>query len=359
MAISADDLEFRGDVGEKLSLKDFLKKAEMRLMAMGATQVEYIEKMDLFLPHGSRAEKWWEELSKEVKGRGWVAFKKLFLVEFPPREVAKVTESKREKELLALRLKTEELGTKDKETKQWTHNVFADTLLEYARAVGITETSTDILNVHSTLPSILKKLVKDSAKTWVEFIAAIKALDIKDIKREKETEDRLTALKRALSTLITPKTPQSKLANSLMNTQISTPANQQQQQYAPQQSQAQGGADPFSSPSRGRGNLFQRQAAQQTASLRLTEEQKNVLKASTASYTQQLNTDAGKARWLVKFVAFRKKWGKVPFHQDMAYPYRPGTLPPGLGECFGCGKAFHPTGGRPCETKPSILDYKS
>ncbi|KAL0564447.1 hypothetical protein V5O48_017600, partial [Marasmius crinis-equi] len=72
MAISTDDLEFRGDVGEKLSSKDFLKKAEMRLMVMGATQAEYVEKMDLFLPHGSRAEKWWEELSEEAKGGGWV-----------------------------------------------------------------------------------------------------------------------------------------------------------------------------------------------------------------------------------------------------------------------------------------------
>ncbi|KAL0565473.1 hypothetical protein V5O48_016551 [Marasmius crinis-equi] len=356
MAISMDDLEFRGDVGEKLSSKNFLKKAEMQLMVMGATQAEYIEKMDLFLLYGSRAEKWWEELSEEAKGGGWVAFKKLFLIEFPPREVVKVTESERRRELLALRLKTEELGTKDKETKQWTHNAFADTLLEYAQAAGIAETSTNILSVHGTLPSILKKLVKDLAKTWVEFVAAIKALDIEEIKREKETEDQITALKRVSSTLITPETPRSKLTTTLANMQISTTASQQQH-YA-LQNRAQGGNDPFSSPSRGRGNLFQRQKPQQNAAPRLTEEQRNVLKANIANYTQQPNTEAGEARWLVELVAFGKKWGNVPFHQDMVFPYWLGTLPPGSGECFGCSRAFHPTSGRPCETKLPILYYE-
>ncbi|KAL0564370.1 hypothetical protein V5O48_017679 [Marasmius crinis-equi] len=301
-------------------------KAEVRLMAMGATEAKYMEKMNLFFLDGSRAERWYKGLAEDA----------LFLQEFPSREVAKVTESKRRKELLALRLKIEELGKKDKDSKQWSHNTFADTLLEYTRAAGIAETSTDILSIHSTMPSILKKL----------------ALDIKDIKREKETEDRLTALERASSTLITRRTPHSKLATTLANTQISTSSNQQQR-YTPQNR-----TDPFSSPSGGRGNLFQRQAMQQTATPRLMEEQKNILKANIRNYTQRPNTEEGEARWLVELVVFGKKWGKVLFSQDMVYSHRPGTLPPGSGECFGCGKAFHPTGGRPCEVKPTILDYE-
>ncbi|KAL0564374.1 hypothetical protein V5O48_017674 [Marasmius crinis-equi] len=271
IVISADDLEFKGEVMEKVSSKDFLKKAE----------------------------------------------------EFSSREVAKATESERRKELLVLRLKTEELGKKDKDSKQWSHNAFADTLLEYKQAAGIAETSTGILSIHSTMPRILRKLVKDSAKTWTNFTNAIKALDIEDIKREKETEDRLMGLERVSSTRIASET-------------ISTLSNQQQR-YTPQSR-----ADPFSSPSRGRENLFQRQVAQQTATLRLAEEQKNVLKANIRNYTQQLNTEEGEARWLVELVVFGKKWGKVLFSQDIVYPYRPGAYHWAWENASDVGRCFTP-----------------
>ncbi|KAG7093347.1 hypothetical protein E1B28_007028 [Marasmius oreades] len=301
MSLATESLEFRGEIGEEISSRDFLKKAEVRLLMMNIAEARFTKKVHLFFKDGSRVQRWYDKLEEASKGEDWDEFRKLFLVEFPAKEMAEVSEADMRKELLTKRITTEELGTKDKSTKQWTHCKFADTLLEYAKAAGIADTSTDILSIHANLPCILRRQMKDTAKNWADFVKEIKEVDSEWIKEEKADEDRIKKLEERIAT---PETPRTRTANSLANLQLQTPSNNTQRYTAPQNRSAGAvGENLFTSTTGGQGNLFQangprrQQQGSQSYGPRLTTEQKEVLKQNLNAYTQQANSPDGINKW--------------------------------------------------------------
>ncbi|KAJ8092979.1 hypothetical protein PM082_011299 [Marasmius tenuissimus] len=340
MTVDAD-LEWGGNVGaEKLSSKNFLRKAEITMVGMGRKQEEFVETVELFFKEGSRAEKWHEGLNEEEKKGGWRKYKELLLAEFPSQEIVAKKPAEYIKDLVALRLPLEGLDVRDPDTNQWAHQKFADRLFELVKAGGITSTASDIVSVHKNLPEIFHSLVKDDAENWSAFRDNLKSVDIRVIREKLKTardiEDIRAQQQRAGRT---PDTPGTRLANSFGNVQISQGPGQPR--YGSQgagRGQAPP-ADPFGTNIGGRGNL-QYQAPQQRPPprvSRLNEAQKETLRGNVNRYEQRQNNPQGVELWRQDLANHVTRWGQDEAHERMVYPIAPGTWRPGSGECWGCG----------------------
>ncbi|KAF5349041.1 hypothetical protein D9758_012709 [Tetrapyrgos nigripes] len=299
--------KFTGETDEKLNPVDFLRDAEVYMIGSNIPEERMGKKMHLFFKAGSRADTWYRELGEEKKA-GWDNFSDEFLKEFPAPEVAKPTSSERRKELLAMRITWAELGTRDKDTQEWTHQRFAHRLLDIAKAAGIAESSSDIVSVHENLPKVLRRNVSVEAKTWQEFTTAIKNVGVQTIKDAKEDEDKLKEVEDKLRrveeqstrTVLIPETPSKPLARAFANAQISTPPP----------------ALPF---------------AKKPATSRLNEAQKATLRANVDAYEQRPNTKQGENDWKNDVKQFHAKHGmKVIFNETIVIPVRTRNIQTGI-----------------------------
>ncbi|KAJ8085551.1 hypothetical protein PM082_004369 [Marasmius tenuissimus] len=64
------DPEWGGEVGERMSMKTFLKKAKIVFRQMMKKLDEFVEGVELFFKEGSRAEKWHSELMEVQRAAG-------------------------------------------------------------------------------------------------------------------------------------------------------------------------------------------------------------------------------------------------------------------------------------------------
>ena len=133
----------------------------------------------------------------------WKALEKAFLECFPPIQKAKKSESELERELCELKLKADDLGTKEKYAGEevWSHIVFAEKALSLARQEKINMGSNSIWKVHDKLLEIIHQKVKETSMTWDEFCTTIKEVDMSHIQdgvkkhqKEKEEKERVESL---------------------------------------------------------------------------------------------------------------------------------------------------------------------
>ncbi|KAK1222437.1 hypothetical protein PQX77_014722, partial [Marasmius sp. AFHP31] len=357
MATNTSMPSWGGKVGEELTSKNFLKRAEGWLIQTQKSESDYTKLVRLFYKDGSRAEKWHEELAKGEKEKGWDHYSELLLKEFPARATVTKKTSDYIQELHAMQLETEGLDVKNKEKNQWPHQKFADDLWELSVAAGISNTPSDIYSIHKQLPTIFHTLVSNDAENWKEFTDELRKVDIKVVKEKLGTAKAIEELKEKQTTMQAPGTPSTRLANSLSNVRIGqAPA---QQRYGNQGSRTPA-ADPFASNAGGRGNLFQgtqyRQPQQQITyqqpqqnplyqqplqRTQLTDAQKETLKANVNRYEQKSDTPEGKALWRQDLLTFTNQWGRAAPNENMVWPIAPGTQRPGTGECFGCAGPSH------------------
>jgi hypothetical protein len=301
-------------------------------MTMGIAEDKFSKKVHLFFKASSPVDTWYEGLEATVRTGSWDTFMEKFLEEFPSLEVKKPTESERRRELLLMELKVEELGTRDEATKEWAHQRFARKLLDLAKAAGIAKGDADIIAVYDKLPRIIREKAKEDAKTWSEFTKSIADVEVKCIRDRKEDEERF---RRVEARLTVPETPSKALARSLANANIGVAGQQQRtQSQRPQQDN-----DVFNTNIGGRSNYanpFPRRLPN------LSETQKTTLQNNIDAYQQKPNTPEGIAAYRRDLTAFFTRWGRNPtFTEQMIYPYAPGTLKPGSGECFKCGSSWH------------------
>ncbi|EDR08841.1 uncharacterized protein LACBIDRAFT_296317 [Laccaria bicolor S238N-H82] len=297
------------------------------------------------LKYGSPADDWFAELTSTKQT--WKEVETAFLQRFPPVEKAKRTETELERELCELRLKTEDLGKKEKYAGEevYTHVIFAEKALSLAKQAKISTGSNSIWKVRDELPDIIRQKVKETYPTWTEFCAAIKRVEmahirdgVKKYQKEKEEKEKTEAAIASLQRLHLqgqrrlPAAPTSSVSNVSQTQQSSTLGGQRNN--TPQSNSTNTNA--YMGPSSGQGNL------PRPAPSPITEADRSALIRSLALYPMQPNTEAGIAAWHAQLREWKAKNGETAeVTVNTGFPLQPGGEAPGSGECYRCGRGGH------------------
>ena len=248
-----------------------------------------------------------------------------------------------ERELGAMRIKTEELGKTEKYKGEdvYTHIVFAEKILDLAKRAKVEESTSGLWKVRDELPEILREKIAENQASWTVFAQAIRNVDmghiregVRKFKEKTANEAQMKAdihyLKQrtANATAGNANSPTKAIRNQFANATIS-----QQPVHHP----AQG--DTFSSASGGGGNLFS--STPRNPCPPATEAEKATLRASLALYPIQPETLEGEAAYLDQLRAWRQTNGDSHVSKSTGFPLRPGGAPPASGECYNCGRANH------------------
>ncbi|KAG1732316.1 hypothetical protein EDB19DRAFT_1831430 [Suillus lakei] len=139
------------------------------------------DKLDAFgdyLGTSSQAEVWFQAIPSTSKAT-WATFVTVFEACWPPVKIVEKTKAEYEKELLDHALQCTEVGKKMTlyDWECWTHIAWAVKTFQLATSVGIAQSMSMIWQVRSTLPDIVKDLLKDEEYAdWAEFAKAVMEL---------------------------------------------------------------------------------------------------------------------------------------------------------------------------------------
>jgi Zinc knuckle len=332
--------EFSGTQEDKMQPSDFLKVVKHTFLASAATTDDQkIGLFELYLKSDSPAEEWYEDQNTPKKA--WADLEKAFKTRFPNVKKATKTAPELERELGAMRLKTEELGKTEKYKGEdvYTHMVFAEKIIDLAKRAKIEATTSNLWNVRDELPEILREKIPENQTSWTAFAQALKDVDMGHIRegvrkyKEKAANDAqvkadINFLKqRTANTPINDlNSPTKAIRAQLLNTAIS-----------PQTASCPTQGDPFGSPGGGGGNIFNTRSARPPA----TEAEKTTLRTSLNRYPIQPETPEGDAAYLDQLRAWRQLNGDNHVSKSSGFPLRPGGAPPASGECYNCGRTGH------------------
>jgi hypothetical protein len=341
MANVANIEPFGGELDGNVQPKDFLKTFRRTMRNLSITSdKERIECFMDYLASDSPAEEWYiDEGSKETS---WQGFEASFIARFPGAEAAKKTKSELEREILDMRLGTEELNKTETHlgVAVETHKIFADKLLDLAKRAKVEKTTTSIWQVRDNLPNILKSKIGESQTDWIAFCKAIKDVDpshIRDgVKKHTEriaerqaTEARLARIEQA--TTSRPPSPTAVIRAQLSRTTITGQQPPQQQTYAPRQNTA-------TAMGVNQANLYRPPQPRPPA----TEEQKAKIRERIAAWLVQPNSQQGFEAYAEQIRQWRRLYGDdARASENTGFPLTPGTAPPCSGECYNCGLVGH------------------
>ena len=327
--------EFSGTQEDKTQPLDFLKALKRSFLANGTTTEEAkIGLFELFLKSDSPVEEWYNEATTAKKT--WAELEKGFKSRFPNVKKATKSAPELERELGAMRIKTEELGKTEKYKGEdvHTHMVFAEKILDLAKRAKIEETTSGLWNVRDELPEILREKIPEDQTSWTAFAQAIKDIDMGHIRegvrkyKEKAASDAqmkadIIYLKQRAAAG-DPNSPTKAIRTQLASTTITQqPANSSNQ------------SNVFGSSSGGGGNLFS--TNQRPPRPPATEAEKATLRVTLTRYPMQDSEVA----YLDQLRAWRQTNGDNPVSKTTGFPLRPGGAPPGSGECYNCGRTGH------------------
>ncbi|KAJ7439823.1 hypothetical protein FB451DRAFT_1415470 [Mycena latifolia] len=324
----------------------FIKKfcAHMRNLT-GQTDADRINALVDYLEEDSPAEKWYKDLKARQTPPApttWNEWEAAFMARFPRPQKAERTPQEWERELAGMKLKVEDLDTRVQVggANVFAHINFASKLLETARLAGIDTSTAGIWQSRDALPEVLREKVPATQTNWTTYMDAIKAVDrthirkgVAKAKKAQEMEHvvrELAAQDRGRHTQSAPTTPVTKMSSQLAQTALSTPK-------APA---ATTNANPFGAGG-GRGNLFTPGRDNET----LTSEELARMRKVVDQLSRSLLNDDGPGR--AEYVRRVGVWntataGTRPRLELTGYPLSPGTVVPGSGECYGCGKITTP-----------------
>lgn len=143
---------------------------------------------------GSQADHWWTNLDVQHKA-AWRDVKAAFEVKWPAITVAGKTQLKYQKELLALRLKEEDVGERLTlaEITTWSHIHFHNQLTTLVQDAGIANAPVLIHQVRDALPRVLRDLTTPAPADWNMFLSEIAGVNVDILqdkaKREKERKE--------------------------------------------------------------------------------------------------------------------------------------------------------------------------
>jgi mRNA-degrading endonuclease YafQ of YafQ-DinJ toxin-antitoxin module len=169
---------FGGELDGNVQPKDFLKTFQRMMRNLSVTSdKEQIKCFVDYLMSNPPAEEWYTD--EDLKETSWQGFEASFIARFPGAEAAKKTKPELEREILEMRLGTEELNKMEMHlgVAVETHKIFADKLLNLAKRTKFEKTMMSIWQVRNNLPNILKSKVGESHTDWMAFCKAIKDVD--------------------------------------------------------------------------------------------------------------------------------------------------------------------------------------
>ena len=333
---------FAGTGNDEVQPSEFVKIFRRATRGSFTDDESWIDGLGDYLKTGSPAETWFNQ--KTTPKKAWPAFKVAFETEFPDVGRAEKTPQDLERELLAMRLRTENLGQTERYANDdvWTHVAFAQRALDLARRAGIATGTNNIWQVRDALPEVVREKIPEKQTDWSTFCDAIKQVDVGHIKEgarkhvaEQQEKARLRsemdALRSAVFTAKTPDTPTKGISGQLGRTTISrnnpvtVPAEQ----------------NPFMAATGGKGSLFWNQQPQARNSTRQASQNEDEITIIRTTINQLPMTDTVQA-WMEQVRQWRVKYGDSGrVTKYSGFPLRPGGAPPGSNECYRCGKAGH------------------
>ena len=338
---------FHGDKEDE-NPEDFLRLFFRR---MGTATDELKKKQfKYYLQADSAADEWFEGLPAGDK-KDWNSIEDAFNKRWPRKKAAKKTTEEYEEEITGLKLKTEDLGKKEKTAGRevYSHIAWADKMGTIVKGAKIETTTTYIGHVRKELPRSLREKVGAGHADWTAFLQAVRDVDVDYIRDEadiwrKEQEEKETLRKRVQQLENLTASPTAPLRQQMTSFNIGgqTPnpvLQSQQSTLAP--------ANPFMGNSGGRGNLFQ--ATQTTNPSQsnnprppATQADRAALLARLQKYPQHPDTEAGRQAHRAQQAEWVKTHGLGTLvTESTPYSLRPGTMPVGSGECFTCGITGH------------------
>jgi hypothetical protein len=175
--------EFARTQEDKTQPSDFLKAVKRSFLASGATNDDQkIGLLELYLKSDSPAEEWYNDAI--IPKKTWLELEKEFKVRFPNVKKATKTAPELERELGAMRIKTEELGKTEKYRGEevHTHTIFAEKILDLAKRAKIETTTSGLWSVRDELPEVLREKIPEDQPSWTAFAQAIKNIDMGHIR---------------------------------------------------------------------------------------------------------------------------------------------------------------------------------
>jgi len=148
--------------------QNFLRATEMYILVNGIKdEAVKIKLFGTLISAGSQADLWWTNLDTKHK-TNWSAVRAAFIAKWPAIIAADKTKLEYQKELLALRMKEEEVGTciTIAGIKTWAHIHFHSTLQKLVQDAGVDSTPILIQPVRDALPRTLRDLTSPAPPNW-------------------------------------------------------------------------------------------------------------------------------------------------------------------------------------------------
>lgn len=340
---------FHGDKEDE-NPEDFLRSF-FRRMGTASDEVRK-QQFRYFLQADSVADEWFEELQITDKV-SWNSIEDAFNKRWPRKKAAKKTTEEYEEEITGLHLKMEDLGKKEKTAGRevYSHIVWADKMATIVKGAKIEATTTYIGHVRKELPKLLREKVGAGHTDWTAFLQAVRDVDVDYIRDgvdlwKKEQNEQETLRKRVQQLEKLTASPTAPLRQQMLTFGIGNPPSTPTPGQPPRPAQTTP-ANPFTSTSGGRGNLFQTPQTgspvqNTTPRPPATQADRVALLACLQKYPHHPDTEAGRQAHRAQQADWAKNHGIGTFvTESTPYPLRPGTLPVGSGECFTCGFSGH------------------
>lgn len=153
---------FAGTGNDNIQPSKFIKIFHQVTRNSFADEPSWVDGLGNYLKTGSPAETWF--LKQTMPKMTWTAFKKEFKKEFLDVDRAEKTPQNLERELLAMRLHTENLGKMEHYAGEevWTHIAFVQQALYLAQCAGIATGNSNILQVRDSLPDVIREKVTET-----------------------------------------------------------------------------------------------------------------------------------------------------------------------------------------------------
>ncbi|CAK5284358.1 unnamed protein product [Mycena citricolor] len=315
---------------DSISAEDFARHVALKMHSMAlTTDADKLDAFGNFLLAGKPVDKWWKaKQASTMAVTKWTDARAAFVAEFDAPQAAEKTKQEWERELSKIRITLEELGTKTTVggVETHAHVAFARKMLRMAKEAGVSKSSSNIWVVRDHLPISLRDQTPRAATSWEVFAAAIEKIDVDKLKEEAEKERESDKLKTELAALkakstTRPPIPQSPTAPIRMQ-MARTSITAEQRILAPNfQATAQASLEMLSMEAK--------------ATLIRVLEKMKVTKPLLGTTPADIATY--EARWR----AFSSLQGPVMVKQ-VGVPLSPGTVWPGSGECWNCGRLTVP-----------------
>ena len=314
-----------------------------------------------YLQADSVADEWFADLPDAEK-KSWADIGVAFKKRWPRKKQTKKSDDEYEDEILGRKLKTEDLGKKEKVAGRdvYTHITWADKMATTVKSAKLEKTTTYVRQVRKELPNILREKVGTGHADWSSFLQAVRDVDLDHIRDGMELLNKELEEKKALNQRLRMLESVSRSPTAPLRQQLSAVTIASQ----PPAPTATVISDPFAISGGGQGNLkFTTNTvtprAPRAASTGFgprptpTEDQKTELRALLNRLPHHPDTQAGRQAHQAQQTEWVKTYGYgTKVTEKTPYPLRPGTAPVNSGECFTCGYVGHlgARTGETCET---------